>query len=228
MTNTMPQVLLLQPKTGVQAELLQDLYGPLFRNIRRRFRTTDFDFTKSRNLFAAGKPSVVLAVDGLLSRKRYDGLVQQLAQYTLDGGTVICCCLFSNFCTPPGMENLFTRFGFQWKSGDYHRTTFALNEDFRALFGDQLYSTLESSYCVKALHVKHVPYNARIYSPTEESRTQSRVFPAGHVDQAQSPAVLTRCGKGWFGYLGDVNNEEGSQALLTAMIGAIFTSSSSR
>ena len=228
MTNTMPQVLLLQPKTGMQAEMLQDLYGPLFTKIQQRFRTTDFDFTNSGNLFAGGKPSLVLAVDGLLSRKRYDGLVQQLAQYTRDGGTVICCCLFSSFCRPRDMENLFTRFGFQWKSGDYHRTTFALNKDFRALFGDQLHSTLESSYCAKALHVKHVPYKARIYSPTQESRTQSHVFPAGHVDKAQSPAVLTRCGKGWFGYLGDVNNEEGSQALLMAMIGAIFTSSSSR
>lgn len=225
MANTLPQVLLVQPKTGIQAELLENIYGPLFRKIQRQFRTNDFDFEKSRELFAGGKPSVVLVVDGLFSRKRYDGLVQQLAQYTMDDGTVICCGLFSNFCTPRGMENLFSGFGFQWKSGDYHRTTFTINEDFRPVLGDRLYSTLESSYCVKALHVKHMPYNARIYAPTDESRTQSHVFPPGHVDQAQSPAVLTGCGKGFFRYLGDVNNEKGTQALLMAMIGAIFTSS---
>lgn len=221
MTDAVPQILLLQPRIGLQADLLKDLYTPLLTKVKGRFRCNESDFTNATDVFAGGKPSVVLAVDGVLSVKQHGVLVQQLAQYTQDGGTVIFCCLFSNFCRPNDMCRLFTRFGLQWKSGDYHRTTFALNEVFQPIFGNQLYSTLKSSYCVKALHVNHVHYNARVYSPAPTSTTQSHVFPAASVDQSQSPAVFTRCGHGYLGYLGDVNNEEGSQALLMAMLGAI-------
>ena len=120
------------------------------------------------------------------------------------------------------MCRLFATFRRQWKDGDYHRTTFARNEAFNTVFGNQLYQALVSSYCVKALHVKHVPYNARVYSLTTESRTQSHVIPATSVDLDQSPAVFTKCGEGFLGYIGDVNNEDGSRALLLAMIGTIL------
>lgn len=77
---------------------------------------------------------------------------------------------------------------------------------------------------MKALHVANVSFNDRIYGPTSTSETQSMVFPAMSVDQSQSPAVLGRCGKGYLGYLGDVNNEECTQAVLMAMISMLCPS----
>ena len=44
------------------------------------------------------------------------------------------------------------------------------------------------------------------------------VFPATNVDTAQFPAVWQKHGDGYVGFLGDVNNEAGSQTLLMAML----------
>lgn len=79
---------------------------------------------------------------------------------------------------------------------------------------------------MKALHVANAAFDDRIYGPTSTSETQSNVFPAMSVDQWQSPAVLGRCGNGYLGYLGDVNNEQCSQAILMAMISTQCPSSS--
>ena len=74
---------------------------------------------------------------------------------------------------------------------------------------------------MKALHVKDTPSSARVYSPTPDSREQSLGSYGLSVDQSQSPAVFARCGQGCLGYIGDVNNEEGSQALILVMIGIL-------
>ena len=72
---------------------------------------------------------------------------------------------------------------------------------------------------MKALHVSKALSTAMIYAPSSASRTQAMVFPPSTVDQAQTPAVLEKCGKGEVGYVGDVNGEEGTQALLLVMVG---------
>lgn len=207
MTTNAPQVQVL---LGTRNDLLRDLYTPLLSNIKAQFTTTEVDYTKAKDLFVDGKPQVVLAVDGHLTRRKYEGLHAQLVEYTKDGGAVICCCIFSSFCRPPDLNQFFTRFGFQWKSGDYQRTTFALNSAFRHVFGPSVLSELEPSYSMKALSVANVPSDEWIYGPTSTSRLESMGYYAGLVDQSQSPAVLSRCGEGHLGYLGDVNNEESS------------------
>jgi hypothetical protein len=72
-------------------------------------------------------------------------------------------------------------------------------------------SSLQASYSQKALFLKNVARSDCVYLPTSESRTQSYVFPPGHVDQTQTPVALTNFGRGRLAYLGDVNNESGTQ-----------------
>ncbi len=221
MASTASQVQVL---LGTKNELFRELYAPLLSNIIAHFTTIEVDYTKVKELFTDGKPRVVLAVDGHLTRRNYEGLHAQLAEYTKGGGAVICCCNFSSFCRPPDLNRFLARFGFQWKCGDYQRTTFAVNIAFKHIFGASAFSELETSCSMKALHVANVPCDDRIYGPTSMSRTESRVFPAESVDQSQSPAALGRCGEGYLGYLGDVNNEECSQALLMVMISTLCSS----
>ena len=71
---------------------------------------------------------------------------------------------------------------------------------------------------MKAVHLKNVPAAAKIYAPTDDSRVQSAVFPADRVDIAQTPAVWQLHGQGYIAYIGDVNNERSSQALIMAML----------
>lgn len=73
------------------------------------------------------------------------------------------------------------------------------------------------SYSQKAVFLKNVNATDSIYAPSSESRTQSHVFQAETVDQDQAPVAFTKIGSGWLGYIGDVNNEEGSQNVVLAM-----------
>lgn len=48
--------------------------------------------------------------------------------------------------------------------------------------------------------------------------SQSSGVPLAPVNQHQTPVALTKVGDGWLGYIGDVNNEMGSQDAIHAMI----------
>lgn len=129
------------------------------------------------------------------------------------------CCNFSNFVSGPNFIALTENMELSWEWGDYHRTTFALNPAFRSVFGARAFGRLQQSYSMKTVHLKEVSTEAKIYIPNRDSRTQSLVFPPGRVDTAQCPAVLEKHGEGYVGFIGDVNNEVGTQTLLMAMLG---------
>jgi hypothetical protein len=78
--------------------------------------------------------------------------------------------------------------------------------------------SLPENYSQKAVFLSNVEPNDSVYSPSPESRTQSRVFAAAPVNQNQTPIAFTQVGDGRVGYIGDVNNEAGSQAVILAMV----------
>ena len=217
MDGNTPQILLL---LLAQHELFDNMYGQLCSEISTKFSTVRKNTVDDAYTFLSStKPSAVLVADGGVALKRNTHLQRSLVRYAKAGGTVIFGCLFSSFVTPPDLGHLFNKFELQWKSGDYHRTTFALNDAVKPVFGEQIYKKLEKSYSMKSLHLQYTPSTAKVYVPTESSRVESRVFPPGAVEQLQTPAVFHKYGQGFLGYIGDVNNEEGSQALLLAMLG---------
>ncbi|KAL8746867.1 MAG: hypothetical protein Q9184_007687 [Pyrenodesmia sp. 2 TL-2023] len=118
------------------------------------------------------------------------------------------------------MDSLWSIFGLPWKYGDYHRTTFYLSQRMKNVIGQDRAASLLREYSMKANHLKKVPERSRVYVPLEQSQTQSAVFPPSSVDQGQTPAAFHKYGEGWVGFIGDVNNEQGSQALLMAMLAA--------
>ena len=79
-------------------------------------------------------------------------------------------------------------------------------------------SSLPNSYSQKAVFLAHVASGDSVYRPSSESVTQSAVFPPGPSDPNQTAVAFTKIGGGWLGYLGDVNNEEGSQAVIHSML----------
>lgn len=217
MANTAPQILLLPLE---QEEMFNELYGDFCSDISAQFSSIRKTTVDDAYTYLSGtKPSAVLVVDGGLASKRNTHLHQSLARYAKAGGTVIFACLFSSFVRPADLDSLFKKFQLEWTGGDYHRTTFNLNPAVKPVFGDQIYKKLEKSYSMKCLHLQKTPIVSRVYVPTESSRTASMVFAPEEVDQNQSPAVFYGYGQGFVGYVGDVNNEQGSQALTLAMLG---------
>jgi hypothetical protein len=76
---------------------------------------------------------------------------------------------------------------------------------------------LLDSYSQKATFLKNVNPADSLYLATPESMTQSLVFPPKPVDQRQTPVAFTKLDKGWLGYIGDVNNDTGSQKVVLEM-----------
>ena len=217
MADTAPQILIV---LLAQKELFDDMYGPFCSRL-----STQFSFVRKNTIddaytyLSGANPSAVLVADGGLASKQNGHLQKSLVRYAKAGGTVLFACLFSSFVRPLDLVSLFKKFELEWTGGDYHRTTFALNAAAKPVFGESIYKKLEKSYSMKSLHLKKTPSSARVYIPTESSRTDSMVFSPSEVDQQQSPAVFYKYDQGYVGYIGDVNNEEGSQALTMAMLG---------
>lgn len=162
------------------------------------------------------KPAVVLSADESLTIKKRGALVQEARNYVRSGGVIVFMGLFSSFSRPPDIDSLFSKLGLPWRKGDYHRTTFELNGSMRH-FDTQ---DLAASYSQKAVHLKNVAPEDAVYLAPEGSRLESRVFGPMRIDDLkQAPAAFIQLGQGKVGFVGDVNNEEETPAVVLAMCG---------
>ena len=210
-----PQILLLQLGDESQIEIFNDLYIGLCTKFEEHYTVVKTNSLTKEHLI---RSRAIVVTDGGLSQKKHKNTQTRLSDYARAGGTLILACLFSSFVSGPNFNSMCLNMDLPWGWGDYHRTDFALNPAFAAVFGDETFKTLEKSYSMKAVHLTNVPAAAKLYVATDDSRVQSFVFPPDRVDTTQTPAVWQQHGQGFIGYVGDVNNESGSQALIMAML----------
>ncbi|KAH6962030.1 hypothetical protein BKA56DRAFT_647580 [Ilyonectria sp. MPI-CAGE-AT-0026] len=136
-------------------------------------------------------PSVILVVDGALTRQR-------------KGATVVLAGCFSSMMTGGQFNRFFARLGLPWQRGSYHRTDVSLRS---GVVDGHLTSRLPSSYSQKALFVKGIERSAAWYTESETSN--------------EAAVVFAKVGSGRLGYVGDVNGEEGSNLAVLAMCGLL-------
>ena len=66
---------------------------------------------------------------------------------------------------------------------------------------------------MKAVHVQGAAIEDMVYITTSDSKIQSHVFrPDSAHNPEQAPVLFTAFGNGYIGYVGDVNQEEGTTA----------------
>lgn len=210
-----PQILLLQLGEPYEGNIFKNLYTDLCTKIEEHYTVIK---TKSLTTEHLAQSKTIIVTDGGLSKNKRKNVQIRLSEYAKAGGTVMLACLFSSFVSPPDFTSICRNMDLPWGFGDYHRTDFALNPAFAPVFGNEAFKTLEQSYSMKAVHLTDVPATAKVYVPTDDSQVQSFVFPPDTVDTAQTPAVWQKHGQGHIAYIGDVNNESGSQALMMAML----------
>jgi len=222
MAATKPDILLLQLGDEIQVSIFNDLYSALCQNFEAHYNlikvSTSAAATNALLKPGPRQPKAVLVVDAGLAKRKNKVVQNKLINYAKTGGTLLFCCLFTSFVPPPNFSAMSRSMELGWGFGDYHRTIFALNPAFQSVFGSEVFATLEKAYSMKTVHLTGVPAEAKVYVPTEASRVQSAVFPPDEVDKSQCPAVLQKHGDGFVGFVGDVNNEAGSQALIMAVL----------
>lgn len=162
-------------------------------------------------------PSAVLITTAGFAARKHHTLRSSVVEYAKTGGTVVICGMFGSMIRPPDFDAFFqSDWSLPWKMGDYHRTTFVLNPARSAKLQNK--STLPASYSMKAVHIKGAAPNAGVYITNQDSRIESRVFaPESANIPGQAPVVLTPFGKGYLGYIGDVNAEQEDTAVILAM-----------
>jgi hypothetical protein len=79
-------------------------------------------------------------------------------------------------------------------------------------------SELLASYSMKAVHIAGAPAEAAVYITSEKSVVESNVFaPSSVHNLSEAPFLFQAVDSGYVGWVGDVNNETGSTAVILAM-----------
>ncbi|KAJ5029793.1 hypothetical protein J3E73DRAFT_379654 [Bipolaris maydis] len=159
-------------------------------------------------------PQAVLVTDSGIVQHR--AVYAKLLDYVRGGGRLVFMGNFSTMTTTKDIDRLFQEAGLPWTHGAYQRTTVHRNDT----EDTSSHTSLPPSYSQKAVFLAGVPDKDAWYLPKDSSHTESHVFyPVPITDQEQTPIALTNIGKGKLGYVGDVNGEEGSDAVVLAMCG---------
>lgn len=110
MSSLNPQILLLVD--GSPDQLLEDIYPGFLTTLRTRFETKGINYKRTESLsLSQSRPAVILATSGTITQPRYKTLRDKRVSFVKDGGTLICCCDFSSFCSPKKLNAFMARFG---------------------------------------------------------------------------------------------------------------------
>ncbi|KFH42089.1 hypothetical protein ACRE_072090 [Hapsidospora chrysogenum ATCC 11550] len=194
-----------------------DMYGSLLASLNSKANLRRVDHPDEAIHLLSSQPSAVLVTDEALSLGENQGVWEAVLQYVRNGGTCVVMGHFSGFTKPLDYKPFFAKAGLPWDSGSYHRTTLVLNRE--ALSNDKAVR-LAPRYSQKALFVKNVAPQDSWYITDDASHTQSHVFaPKSANISGETAVAFASVGNGKLGYLGDVNAEEESDAVILAMCG---------
>ncbi|GJJ75331.1 hypothetical protein EMPS_07689 [Entomortierella parvispora] len=198
-----------------------EMYAPLLTALR-----SNAEFQQAENLISAirllsqlPEPSAVLITDEALTLRESSAVWDAVLEYVRRGGTAIVMGLFPSFVQPNRVRPFFSRAGLEWGAGSYHRTTLALN---RTAVDVANATKLPQRYSQKALFVKNVAPENMWYQTDDNSVVQSMVFaPTSANTPGETAVAMAAVGRGKLGYIGDVNAEDGSNAVVLAMCGLL-------
>jgi hypothetical protein len=156
-------------------------------------------------------PQAVLITDGEITQ--HPNVYAKALDYVRSGGTLVFMGTFSSCTTPDAKNKLFQKAGLPWECAAYYRNTV-----YRTGTNVNMPPALPDRYSQKAVFLRNVGGRDACYLPNAESRIESHVFAPENVEP-NAPVACARVGEGWLGYVGDVNAEEESDAVVLVMCG---------
>jgi len=156
------------------------------------------------------KPSVILFVNEALVIA--PSVLNRFLPFLQSGGIAVLCALFPNGSPPKRIDTLLASIGLPaWKTSDYHRTDFQLTPVGKA---NLHLHDMKETYSSKALQLSGVAPEHQIYTPRPNALTQSLVFAPSPSNPNNTMATLARIASGAVSYIGDCNNEDGTNQLI--------------
>ncbi len=182
--------------------MFNDLYSRLISRITAKARMDRATTQKAAldMLTQNPPPSAIFVTDGGVAKNMK--VWERVIDCVRGGSTVVLAACFSSFVNEGQFNRCFAKIGLPWKRGGYYRTDVSLR---RGVVDERLKEQLLPTYSQKALYVQGV--------------ARSDVWFAG--DQDEVAVAFTKVGNGMLGYVGDVNGEDGSEAVVLAMLGLL-------
>ncbi|KAL6301896.1 hypothetical protein BKA93DRAFT_930024 [Sparassis latifolia] len=206
-----PQIRILLLSLGE----LREVDGHLLSSLRAKAYVEEvtWDTDALERLTVPSKFKAVIVTDAAVTV--HGKVLARLVEHAGSGGVVVFACRFSSFCGRLDMNAMWKYvWSLPWTSASYCRTTFTLNT---SVAGMDL-ADLAHAYSMKAVQLDHVPSNAALYLRASESSIESHVFASDPVQNStETPVAFTSFGSGRVGYVGDVNYEQESLAVILAM-----------
>jgi len=214
-----PEIFTFSLGGAAQQSLLRDVHSHLMNAITAKSRLRQATTAQEAlELFDQNdSPKGVLVTDPGIVASRNNAVSKKLAGYVRNGGTLVLGGLFSAQIRPNDLgKYLREKWDLPWEAGSYHRTTLFLNPAVVI----RPSSGLLPSYSHKAVFLKHVDPDMAWYAATDRSVIESRVpLPGPGIDLLETSVAFARLENGWVGYVGDVNGEEGTTAVVLEMLG---------
>ena len=147
-------------------------------------------------------PPVILVADSGLTRQKevWECVIDHLRR----GATVVLAGCFSSMLNAGEFNRFFRWLGLPWKRGSYHREKVKLRPQAASA---RLVSRLPAAYSQTAQFVANVDPSEILY--------------AGERATHEAAVAFAPVGAGKLGYIGDVNGEKGSIAVVLGMCGLL-------
>lgn len=184
--------------------MLEEAFTPIYSALssKGRFDKATTPAEARSLLNAQPLPTVIYVNDGAVakSKKAWDRILDLCRK----GATVILAGAFSSFVNPQQFKNLFAKAGLTWTSGSYHRATVKLrSQNVPSSLAGRLPAT-DNQKCLYAANVK-----------------SSDIWYAESDNSTEAAVAVAKIGNGRLAYLGDVNGEAASVAVISALLGPV-------
>lgn len=210
-----PQILLISLNF---IPLFDETYKPLLEALTRDTHIQRVKHADSaiRRLSEGTPPMAVLVTDEALANDENSRVWEAVLQYVRQGGRCVVMGHFASFVPQLKIKPFFEKAGLEWEVGSYTKETCVINKE---AVEHGLAVLLPASYTQQAVFVKNVALEEAWFA-TEEGESVVRVRPPKSAEtKGEAPIALAQVGEGKLGYVGDVNGEQGSDAVILAMCG---------
>ena len=201
---------------------MDEMYPQFYKALRKTANFTEVQQPRAAQaaLTTTPRPDAIILSDSALANPKHSKLLARLVAYARTGGTVVAALQFSNTVKTGELRSFFAAWGVPWDHGGYYRTTTSLNPS--GVPAPLNKDALLPEASAMSVHLSRVSRSHAVYLPTADSRIESRTHAPERLTPAQaqeSAAALAPVGHGYFGYVGDVNGEQGSTRLVFEMCG---------
>lgn len=144
----------------------------------------------------ATRLTAILLTDAALSRRENSNVLDKVLEYAKSGGIVVVMGHFSSFVDGDGYDYFFGSLGLGWERGVYERT----NTQRTSVAPVDVVCYSQKAQCAQVRDLSHIWYRHPGY-------------------RNQAAVAMAPLGEGKVGYVGDINTEPGTDAVILAMCG---------